>query len=687
MNKKCDGYISPFRFQLLQSFPYIVDDFDQYTEYQLFCKLVEKVNEVIGNENEITKKVNDIKEYLETLDLQDEVNNKLDEMAESGELENIIAEFLNANCIIKFSNIQEMQDSELLIENNIVGVFGNQNINDGFVQYYVVTTETTETPLQNNLYAKKIYSNKIDGSYIIDEIEQFQLYVENSKSTIQIFKIPNKDKFGKDIQIKHGFSNDIENYTPCVETATHFSNRKKATLVTNASIYDVSTSSPNYHKILGLIIHNGEVVTDSRQYYGGDTWYQSRYILGLKSNGLLEAYVGNINSQTLLNAGVIESWTGFIPILVNGQNNRDNLLNRHNWTSPEYIQTEDISPNSNKIYYSLENNEYVGHYGLTSFSSGITYFEQSVGERYPRQIIAQNGETKDFYILSSNGKGLTSNLGSTFEEVITLLHYIDENITFAYALDEGGSVETVYKNINYINTTDNPTNYSAKTDGIGYTLREVADFIYFSKDTETQKDLDINNLYSEIQNLKTQIKNLKLYTDVNSEVNTGNSFQINNYANETLNTNLIRFSQIQNDNTMKAINSIVSNVSTDPISFSFYDNVNNKTLFRFKSNGTIWTNEGDSLLQLANIFSKIKLVTDINSIRETCVVFTRGNTTNAPFNDTTTRGNMILNFYTNQDGGINAQIGLFCGGAPTKIAYRCMTNGSNWTAWKYITFD
>lgn len=85
-------HISPFKFQLLQSFPFIAEDFDQMTEYALFCKLVEKMNEVIGNENKVVTLVNEMKNYFDTLDVQEEINNKLNDMAESGELAKIINE-------------------------------------------------------------------------------------------------------------------------------------------------------------------------------------------------------------------------------------------------------------------------------------------------------------------------------------------------------------------------------------------------------------------------------------------------------------------------------------------------------------------------------------------------------------------------------------------------------------------
>lgn len=99
-NEKELKYISPFKYQLLQSFPFIAEDFDQLTAYGLFCKLSEKMNEVVANNNNLNddmiiyiQKFNSLKDYVDNLDLQDEVNNKLDEMAEDGTLENLIGDY------------------------------------------------------------------------------------------------------------------------------------------------------------------------------------------------------------------------------------------------------------------------------------------------------------------------------------------------------------------------------------------------------------------------------------------------------------------------------------------------------------------------------------------------------------------------------------------------------------------
>lgn len=100
-NEKELKYISPFKYQILQSFPFIADDFDELTQYGLFCRLADKMNEVVENNNNLNddmllyiQKFNNLKAYVDNyfdnLDVQEEINNKLDEMAADGTLREIL---------------------------------------------------------------------------------------------------------------------------------------------------------------------------------------------------------------------------------------------------------------------------------------------------------------------------------------------------------------------------------------------------------------------------------------------------------------------------------------------------------------------------------------------------------------------------------------------------------------------
>lgn len=101
--KNCNCKLTPFKLCVLQNFPYIEADFDAITNYQLLCKVVEYLNKVIANENNQNENIKslynsfiELYNYVNNLDLQEEVNNRLDEMAEDGSLENIINKVLNA---------------------------------------------------------------------------------------------------------------------------------------------------------------------------------------------------------------------------------------------------------------------------------------------------------------------------------------------------------------------------------------------------------------------------------------------------------------------------------------------------------------------------------------------------------------------------------------------------------------
>lgn len=95
-----------FRRFVLQNFPFIEQDFDALTDYQLICKVVEYLNKVIEVTNKTTGQVellttafNQLKDYVDhyfdNLDVQAEIDNKLDEMAESGQLQALINNYLS----------------------------------------------------------------------------------------------------------------------------------------------------------------------------------------------------------------------------------------------------------------------------------------------------------------------------------------------------------------------------------------------------------------------------------------------------------------------------------------------------------------------------------------------------------------------------------------------------------------
>ena len=108
MNKFEYKNLSPFKWFVLENFPFIEADFDALTDWQLYCKLGKEINKIIDSQNVVGTEMekfsqafielqNYVDNYFKNLDVQDEINNKLNEMAQDGTLENIINEKIFSN--------------------------------------------------------------------------------------------------------------------------------------------------------------------------------------------------------------------------------------------------------------------------------------------------------------------------------------------------------------------------------------------------------------------------------------------------------------------------------------------------------------------------------------------------------------------------------------------------------------
>ena len=169
MKKENCRYLTPFKMCIIDNFPFIEADFDAITNYQLLCKVVEYLNKVIASENEQNKAIKEIQDFLNTLDLQDEVDKKLDEMAESGELQEIIASYLNANAIWGFDNVASMKTATNLINGSYAKTLGYYAKNDGGGATYKIRTITNDDVV-----------NEMDIIELADDTLIAELVIENN---------------------------------------------------------------------------------------------------------------------------------------------------------------------------------------------------------------------------------------------------------------------------------------------------------------------------------------------------------------------------------------------------------------------------------------------------------------------------------------------------------------------------
>ena len=105
INKKNYKNLTPFKGWVIENFPFIEADFDAITNYQLICKVTEYLNTVIYNQNQVQNLSNElvdgynnllnyVNNYFNNLDVQEEINNKLDDLVNDGTLTTLIGNYV-----------------------------------------------------------------------------------------------------------------------------------------------------------------------------------------------------------------------------------------------------------------------------------------------------------------------------------------------------------------------------------------------------------------------------------------------------------------------------------------------------------------------------------------------------------------------------------------------------------------
>lgn len=113
--------------ELIASYNKFTQDItDQQVEFE--NKVDETVAEYIEKFNELYTYVHD---YFDNLDVQEEINNKLDAMVEAGTLQEIITDYIQANVAWCFDTVADMKLSDNLIAGSYARTLGFRSVGDG----------------------------------------------------------------------------------------------------------------------------------------------------------------------------------------------------------------------------------------------------------------------------------------------------------------------------------------------------------------------------------------------------------------------------------------------------------------------------------------------------------------------------------------------------------------------------
>lgn len=458
MNKFEYKNLTPFKWFVIENFPFIEADFDALTEWQLFCKLGKEMNKIINSVNESGEQVEKltnafislqdyVNNYFKNLDVQDEINNKLNEMSASGELQDIINQYLQLAGIFTYNNIDEMKSAVNLTENSKCCIFGNKEINDGGFNFYNVKNSTTldvddkiVVKLNNNKYAIAVNQSIFQDTNIT--YNTFRL----KNTRCYIVDIPKTNKYGQINKFKIGLPfNDFE-VTSRYQSTNDFSKLNNTTLALNSGIFDPDTDT-----IWGATIIDGKIVRNNKT-----TGVEDLYYLTIADDGKFGyVKVGNTTAEQMIADGIKNAVMGFFPILVNG--------------------------------------EKVSH----------TY--PYVDGNNPRQVLCQLKDGTQF-VFACDGREF-NNVGLDFADIQDYLIENYPNIDLAFNMDGGGSLS-----INYYRNKLNKN-----LDDGGRTDRKVPTFLYINNENSvnsSQNDMNkiLNVLSTKINDLQTQINALDKLT-------------------------------------------------------------------------------------------------------------------------------------------------------------------------------
>lgn len=238
--------------------------------------------------------------YFDNLDVQEEINNKLDEMAESGQLSDLIAQYIGLGALVTFDTLTEMIASTNLSNGTKCKTLGKNTKGDGFGAYYTIA-ESGDIELANSLYATLVPN--FGGNNYYDEITYTKKRTDHTD--YYLTTIPKNDSEGNEINLYVGQAANSS------ESPNEYSRHNLTTFTSNAALHY------NDSMDVGNVIINGEIV---RSVSGSSMTQNSYKYIGIKSNREIVDYQANTTTaQQMLSDGCLQAFLVYFRLIDNGE--------------------------------------------------------------------------------------------------------------------------------------------------------------------------------------------------------------------------------------------------------------------------------------------------------------------------------------------------------------------------------
>ena len=354
--------------------------------------------------------------YFDNLDVQEEINNKLDDMAESGALAEIInqeifgelndrvsaLEAVTTNYgMVSYETMSDLLADENVVNNKSVLLLGKEEKDDGFGGVYRIsdTAEDDSIALHNNLYATLI--NNYEENFINEIVHS---YVRMNNTDIYNVYIPMNDSEGHQIDLYVGESHMEGTH---LVSPMEYAQENLTTFTCNASLA-IQDADTNYYDT--LVIANGEIINPVHQFtnpLGNNYQY-----LTIDAERNFKGYQANsTDSSTLLEDGVQQAWLCFGQIVKDGVIQDLTGIPGYNEKSPQ--QCIGVKADGTVVVMTCD--------GRDPNNEGLT-----VGQ--VADIILNNRGCQNAWLLDGGGSN------STNHKTIKLNRSIDNNFTYDRAI-------------------------------------------------------------------------------------------------------------------------------------------------------------------------------------------------------------------------------------------------------------
>ena len=251
---------------------------------------------------------NFVDNYFDNLDVQEEINNKLDQMVTDGTLPEIIASYLNSKAVFGFDSVESMKNSTNLINGSYAETLGYHTKNDGGNALYKIRNITNDDVV-DNMFIIPLNNENLIAELIVDEnvnVMQLGAYGNDNNDDTLIF---NK-------AYEFCFKNNKIMYIP-----------KNTYKVSNINLKSINIKCNGYinnsEKLIVGALSNGSTTTDINIYKCNDIEIQGAKNCKINiqyCNDLILYADGNDNNNTSIAYNKING-IKYNSITLNGINN------------------------------------------------------------------------------------------------------------------------------------------------------------------------------------------------------------------------------------------------------------------------------------------------------------------------------------------------------------------------------